>query len=142
MAAPHYVGDDILISFVVLESGQAIVPSSATVVVYNPKGKVVKEDNARIDNNEVSYIIPSEVTNIEGTYRAIFSVILPGEVERTHPVETNVQPLPGGGGLNNDETLDITNAGGWLGKFKKTIKGAKGNWKEVLYSLIQKGKVV
>jgi len=111
MAAPHYVGDDVAVSFVVLEAGQAIVPIGATVTVYNPKGKVIKEDSAKIDNNEVSYTISGDIVNMEGTYKAVFTVRLPGGVERQNPVEVDVKPLPIKG---TDTTLDIADIGYWL----------------------------
>ena len=111
MSAPHYVGDDVAVSFVVLEAGQAIVPMGATVTVYNPRGKVIKEDSATIDKNEVSYTIPGDVVDMEGTYKAVFTVRLPGGVERQNPVEVDVKPLPIKG---TDTTLDIAQIGYWV----------------------------
>lgn len=111
MASPHFVGDSIAVSFVVLEAGQAVVPEGATVIVYNPKGKVVKGETATIDNNEVSYIIPGDIVDMECTYTVVFAVMLPGGVERQNPVKVDVKALPTP--QKGDATLDITERGHW-----------------------------
>ena len=121
----YYVGNNVLLKFAVLEDGKGIAPSKATVIIYNPSGKMTEELSAKIEQNEVSYLVPEEIVNESGKYVAVFRVGFFESDERTHTMEFSAEALP----ITAEDAMEIpTDAPSVLniiGRFMEHYKGSK-----------------
>jgi len=91
---PYYTGDTIPLKFTITDANGAVNPSLVMVTVYKPDKSHEEETAAEISGNEVSYNIPSSVTDISGVYVAYFVCTLPGSQIRTHMVQATVVDNP------------------------------------------------
>jgi len=93
--APYYTGDNVPLKFTVSDATGAVNPTSAKVMIVKPPlGDIIPEVDATISENEVSYVVPIDVTDIDGEYHAFFVMILPGDLTRTHKMEFTVLHNP------------------------------------------------
>lgn len=90
MTAPYYTGDGVPLKFTVSDRDGAVNPSSCKVIILTPHNSLTDEVDAAIDGNEVSYNVPGNVTNAQGTYKTYFILTLPSGAERTHKREFTV----------------------------------------------------
>ncbi len=87
MPAPYYVGDEVPLQFDAKDAdGQA--PSSATVDIYDETNtKVVDGVSATVTGTTVTYNVAETVIDTAGTYRAVFPVVFPSTITRSHTIQ-------------------------------------------------------
>ena len=95
MTSPYYTGDAVPLKFTVTDKDGAVNPSLAMVYILMPGNRVSNGVEATIDGNEVSYTVPSDITQRYGKYKAYFVCTLTYG-ERTHKIEFSVRKNPGG----------------------------------------------
>lgn len=87
MPAPYYVGDEVPLQFTAKDAdGQG--PSSSTVDIYDQTNTVVLDDqSATVDGTTITYNVAESVIDTAGTYRAVFVVVFPNTVTRSHTIQ-------------------------------------------------------
>lgn len=95
MAEEYYTGDTIPLKFTITDADGAVNPTQAKVTIIKPDNTAIPEEDAIINDNEVSYLIPVEVTNLSGVYKAFFVCSLPDSQVRTHKMQVTVIDNPG-----------------------------------------------
>lgn len=80
---PYYTGDNVPLKFTCAESGSPVTPTVAKVSILKPDYSLVAEVDATINGNEVSYKVPTTVTDKAGNYKAYFTLTILSQ-ERTH----------------------------------------------------------
>jgi|TARA_Y100000310_G_scaffold94472_1_gene92121 hypothetical protein len=84
MAAPYWVGDEVLLKFTAVD-GSGASPSTATVDVYDQANtKVVDAVSATISGSTITYNVAETVTDTAGAYRAVFTLVWTGTITRRH----------------------------------------------------------
>jgi hypothetical protein len=86
MPAPYWVGDEVPLSFEAKDSSGS-GPASCTVDVYDETNtKVVDGASPTVSGPTVDYNIAESVTDVAGSYRAVFIVVFAGTVTRRHVI--------------------------------------------------------
>ena len=93
MPAPYYTGDEVPLEFNVFYKEVAEPVTSAKVTIRNGHNTMFEEDDAIVDGNTVSYVVPGSVTSRGGEYAAWFVCTFPYG-ERTHEMIFNILPNP------------------------------------------------
>jgi len=89
----YYTGDAVPLKFTITDKDGAVKPSLVMVLIQKPDNTVSNEVEAAIAENEVSYTVPSSITQQKGNYKAYFVCTL-SYGERTHKIEFNVIKKP------------------------------------------------
>ena len=94
MAEPYFTGDNVPLKFKITDALGDVEPSAVSVIIYKAKSRTATDgDDAEIDGNTVSYLVPVSVTSEESTYRAFFICTLPSGI-RTYMMSFNVRENP------------------------------------------------
>lgn len=85
MAVPYWVGDQVPLSFTA-KDGNGSGPTAATVDIFDHENVLVVDNGAsNISTTTVTYTVAGALTDIAGTYRAVFSLTFSG-ISRQHVV--------------------------------------------------------
>lgn len=90
----YYQGHDVIIRFDVLKDGDEVSPSQAVVSVYDEDKKFIVQDTARVEGNEVSYLLNGDKVEKAGGYVFVFEVTIRGLGDYTHVVNIEVSEAP------------------------------------------------
>ncbi len=90
MVAPYYIGDSVPLKFTITDENGPVNPTNADVKIVKPDDTVVTGYSGSISGNEVTFTVPSSVTDTPGRYTVFFELTLPGSLIRTHPIEFDI----------------------------------------------------
>lgn len=88
MTAPYYTGNNVPLKFKIEDAQGAVEPTSVKVrIACNNSIITLQEADADVESTTpftVSYIVPTNLTTLEGDYEAFFDCDIPGVGIRTH----------------------------------------------------------
>ena len=90
----YYQYRDIVVRFDVFQDGDDVIPTGASVLIYDTDHKYLGEDTATIEGSEVRYVLDGKNVEEIGEYAFVFNVNIGGLGDYTHIVRVNAQELP------------------------------------------------
>ena len=94
MTLPFYTGDNVPLKFTITDATGPLTPTVVTVEILKPDNQKTSPIEAGIDDNQVSYDVPTSITDVDGKYKAYFVITLPGGLIRTHKIEFDITSSP------------------------------------------------
>ena len=92
--AEYYQNRDVVVRFDVFEDGDPVTPISASVLTYDPDKVFLGKDTARIEGNEVFYVLKGKKVKEIGKYTQIYKIAIRKLGDYTHVVDFTVKKLP------------------------------------------------
>ena len=87
----NYTGNDIYVSFDVIQDTKPAKVNSGGVIVNGPHDRFILSDNCHVRKNEVSYRLDKKHVKISGLYRLTFNVRIDRIGEQTHEIKVRVK---------------------------------------------------
>ncbi len=92
--APYYVGDNVTLKFIINDDNGPVVPVTANVMIVKPDAKIISPVGINIDENVITYYVPTTVTDIDGLYKAFFVITFSDALIRTHRIDFGIRSKP------------------------------------------------
>lgn len=92
--AEYYQNRDVVNRFDVFEDGDPVTPISASVLTYAPDKEFLGKDTAKINGNEVYYVLKGKKVEQVGKYTQIYKVTIRKLGDYTHVLNFTVKKLP------------------------------------------------
>ena len=90
----YYQSRDVVIRFDVFKDGDPVTPISASVLTYDPDKEFLGKDTAKIEGNEVRYVLKGKRVEKVGKYTQIYKIAIRKLGDYTHVVVFTVKKLP------------------------------------------------
>ena len=91
---PYYMGDTVPLRFKIVNEFGPVKAEASEIIIYTPDNSRIDNIDAVIADDLISYIVPTTVTSLAGSYTVFFTNTFAGGMIRTHKMHFTIAEKP------------------------------------------------